>query len=224
MTDDFNIIYPPLVEQAFEFIQKVTGGKGISKPELYKKLVNEGLLDKNGNPTKMALEQGLVEENKVLEPVAPEIVEIAKQVLPEEYIKITPEGNFYISFDAIEYLDNLLNKPELDSDTADKAEKLIKWIMLNRNLDVTDPRFSEYIASEKLKVVKDKDILAKLLPCIDSSFIEGRIPSKNGYDIEGIVICYKEALIAYEDAYNRAPNAEYKAFAKMVLDILKQLA
>lgn len=220
MTDDFNVIYPPLVEQAFEFTQKVDGLKDITKAELYKKLVIEGLLDENGNPTKKALEQGLVKQSKTLDIVAPEIVEIAKQVLPKKYIEITPEGNFFVSFDAIEYLDSLLNNTELDSDTVNKAEKLIKWIMLNRDIDVNDPHFSEYIVSGKLKVIKNKDNLAKLLPYIDSSFIEGRIPKGKGY---GIVIHYKEALKAYEAAYNKAPDAVFKAIAKNILDTLKNL-
>lgn len=220
MTDDINIIYPPLVEQAFEITQKVDRLKGISKAELYKELVSEGLLDENGNPTKMALEQGLVQPFQALDIVAPEIVEIAKQVLPKEYITMSPEGNCCVSFGTIEYLDNLLNNTELDADTADKARKLITWIKFNRDIDIKDPRFSEYIANGELRVIKDKDNLTKLLPYIDYSLIEGRIPNGKGY---GIVIHYKDALKAYEVAYNKAPNAEYKKIAKIVLDTLKEL-
>lgn len=54
-----NIIYPPLVEDAYKFTRKQ--GFNLSKAELYKKLIEANFIDKQGNATQWAIDQGFVE-------------------------------------------------------------------------------------------------------------------------------------------------------------------
>lgn len=54
-----NIIYPPLVEDACKFTRKQ--GFNLSKAELYKKLIEANFIDKQGNATQWAIDQGFVE-------------------------------------------------------------------------------------------------------------------------------------------------------------------
>lgn len=54
------ITYPPLVEQAYSFAISV--GANITKQEMYKLLVKDKMIDENGNPTKKAIKEGLVED------------------------------------------------------------------------------------------------------------------------------------------------------------------
>lgn len=54
-----NIIYPPLVEDAYKFTRKQ--GFNLSKAELYKKLIEVNFIDKQGNATQWAIDQGFVE-------------------------------------------------------------------------------------------------------------------------------------------------------------------
>ncbi|MGM0253131.1 hypothetical protein IGJ99_000685 [Enterococcus sp. AZ095b] len=52
------IIYPPLVEQAFQFI--TSQGIKATKDQLYKQMVEDGILTETGGPTKKAIDQGIV--------------------------------------------------------------------------------------------------------------------------------------------------------------------
>lgn len=54
-----NIIYPPLVEDAYKFTRQQ--GFNLSKAELYKKLIEANFIDEQGNATQWAIDQGFVE-------------------------------------------------------------------------------------------------------------------------------------------------------------------
>ena len=54
-----NIIYPDLVEHSYQIMK--SQGVQITKEKLYKKLVKSDMLDKYGQPTQMALDEGLVD-------------------------------------------------------------------------------------------------------------------------------------------------------------------
>ena len=56
---NFNIKYPPLVEQAYSHLLSI--GLYPNKDKLYKMLVDEGMIDELGNPTQRAINEGLVE-------------------------------------------------------------------------------------------------------------------------------------------------------------------
>lgn len=57
---DANIIYPDLVEEAYQLYQSF--GKDINKRILWQNMVRLGILDSFGQPTTAALEAGMVRE------------------------------------------------------------------------------------------------------------------------------------------------------------------
>lgn len=58
--ENMNIVYPPLVEQAYQMMKKLN--KNVSKQEVYKKLIEVNMIDQQGKPTKWALDNGLISE------------------------------------------------------------------------------------------------------------------------------------------------------------------
>ncbi|KRL01732.1 hypothetical protein [Liquorilactobacillus capillatus] len=54
------IIYPPLVEQGFDFFRQEN--PALTKAEVYKTLVENKILDETGAPTSLALDLGWVKE------------------------------------------------------------------------------------------------------------------------------------------------------------------
>lgn len=56
---DFNIKYPTLVEQSYGFMKQLK--PSVTKQEVYLLLVENNMIDKNGNPTKYAINNHLVE-------------------------------------------------------------------------------------------------------------------------------------------------------------------
>ncbi|EKY8188984.1 hypothetical protein Q7187_002566 [Enterococcus faecalis] len=57
-----NIIYPPLVEQSFQFYQDYEQER-YDKSELYRIMVMKNIINENGTPTEEALKKGLVNLN-----------------------------------------------------------------------------------------------------------------------------------------------------------------
>lgn len=53
-----NIIYPPLVEQAYQWA--IDQGLNVTKDEVYRMQVEQGLITETGEPTQEALNEGLV--------------------------------------------------------------------------------------------------------------------------------------------------------------------
>lgn len=72
------IIYPPLVEQAYQLMKK--HNKKLSKQEIYKKLIEINMIDQHGNPTKWAINNGLVTEVSTIE----EARNYLNQIQPQE--------------------------------------------------------------------------------------------------------------------------------------------
>lgn len=56
---DFSIKYPTLVEQSYEFMKQLK--PSVTKQEVYLLLVENNMIDENGNPTKYAIDSHLVE-------------------------------------------------------------------------------------------------------------------------------------------------------------------
>ena len=55
-----NIIYPPLVEQMYKFMRQA--GMNVTKQDVYKKAIENNMIDYQGNPTKEAIEKGYIQE------------------------------------------------------------------------------------------------------------------------------------------------------------------
>ncbi|MCD7133155.1 hypothetical protein [Limosilactobacillus balticus] len=83
---NFNIKYPPLVEQAYSHLLSI--GLYPNKDKLYKTLVDEGMIDELGNPTQRAIDEGLVEVagNNPIERFKAENPLIAH--VPDEHFKV----------------------------------------------------------------------------------------------------------------------------------------
>ena len=55
----FNIKYPNLVEQAYNQLKK--DGFSVTKAQVYKRMLDIGMIEKGGTPTQNALDAGLIE-------------------------------------------------------------------------------------------------------------------------------------------------------------------
>lgn len=55
-----NIIYLPLVEQMYKFMHEIN--KSLTKQDVYKKAIENNMIDYQGNPTKDAIEKGYIQE------------------------------------------------------------------------------------------------------------------------------------------------------------------
>lgn len=55
----FNIKYPNLIEQAYNQLKKE--GFSVTKAQVYKRMLNIGMIEKDGMPTQKALDNGLIE-------------------------------------------------------------------------------------------------------------------------------------------------------------------
>ena len=60
---DFNIQYPTLVEQSYEFMKQLK--PSVTKQEVYLLLVENNMIDEDGRPTEFAIENHLVDVEKV---------------------------------------------------------------------------------------------------------------------------------------------------------------
>ena len=59
---DFNIKYPTLVEQIYQFMKQLK--PDLTKQEVYLQMVESNMIDEDGNPTKYAINNHLVEVKK----------------------------------------------------------------------------------------------------------------------------------------------------------------
>lgn len=55
----FNIKYPNLIEQAYNQLKK--DGFSVTKAQVYKRMLDIGMIEKDGTPTQNALNAGLIE-------------------------------------------------------------------------------------------------------------------------------------------------------------------
>ena len=60
---NFNIKYPTLVEQSYEFMKQLE--PSVTKQEVYLQLVEGNMIDEDGSPTKYAIDNHLVEVEEV---------------------------------------------------------------------------------------------------------------------------------------------------------------
>ncbi len=129
------IIYPPLVEQSYQFITQQ--GIVVTKAEVYQMMVSEGMLTQTGEPTKKALEQGIVTEYKQQHRTLKEF----KQEYPifrgypvKEFTQ--QAGVWYVSQEVIADIQAILDVNNCDVDTFNQIDMYFKF----RNYD--DPHGS----------------------------------------------------------------------------------
>ena len=77
-----NIVYPPLVEQAYQMMKQLN--KNVSKQEIDKKLIEINMIDQQGNPTKWALDNGLVSEANTIEEARNKLNQINPQEIKDQ--------------------------------------------------------------------------------------------------------------------------------------------
>lgn len=65
---EFNIQYPPLVEQAYGMLLSL-GETDLTKQDIYITMVQNGFITEDGKPTKKAIEEKLVKEVTVDNPI-----------------------------------------------------------------------------------------------------------------------------------------------------------
>lgn len=132
------IIYPPLVEQSYHFITKQ--GIETTKAEVYQMMVSEGMLTQNGEPTKKALEQGLVTEFKQQHRSLREFKQeypIFRDYPVKEFTQ--QDGVWYVSQDVIADIQAILDKNDCDIDTLNQIDMYFKF----RNYDDPDRSIAE---------------------------------------------------------------------------------
>lgn len=115
------IIYPPLVEQAYQFITK--GGVITTKEEVYKMLVENDVLTETGEPTKTALKQGFVTEfhqsHETLNEFKREYP-IFKRYPEEEFTQ--QDGIWYVSQKIIREIQMILEKTNFNREVFKQIE------------------------------------------------------------------------------------------------------
>lgn len=79
---NMNIVYPSLVEQAYQMMKQLN--KNVSKQEIDKKLIEINMIDQQGNPTKWALDNGLVSEANTIEEARNKLNQINPQEIKDQ--------------------------------------------------------------------------------------------------------------------------------------------
>ncbi|MFG5564215.1 hypothetical protein ACFJYA_08145 [Enterococcus faecalis] len=111
----FNIVYPSLVEQSYQFMCEQ--GIEVTKAEVYKMMIQEGLLTETGNPTNEAIRQGLVTEFNQAHATLAEFKKeypVFKHYSNEEFTQ--QEGIWYVSQKIIADIEQILAKNNCDRD------------------------------------------------------------------------------------------------------------
>ena len=72
----FNIKYPNLVEQAYNQLKE--NGFSVTKAQVYKKMLDIGMIEKDGTPTQNALNAGLIEKIKQARKLLKELEEASR--------------------------------------------------------------------------------------------------------------------------------------------------
>ncbi|EOB3407466.1 hypothetical protein ACIJDF_002551 [Enterococcus hirae] len=120
------IIYPPLVEQAYQFL--INQGVTTTKDKVYKMMVNEGTITETGIPTKTALEEGIFKEFNQKHKTLGEFIEeypIFKHYPPKEFTQ--QDGIWYVSQKIIRDIQEILKVNNCDRDTFIQIEAYFKF-------------------------------------------------------------------------------------------------
>lgn len=122
-TMNFNIKYPPLVEQAYSHFLSI--GLRPNKDKLYKMLVDEGIIDELGNPTQQAINEGLVEvaSNNPIERFKTENPLVAH--IPNEHFKVQNNQVLMDCYAVRVAATTILNDPTAPQEQKENAQSLL---------------------------------------------------------------------------------------------------
>lgn len=122
-TMNFNIKYPPLVEQAYSHFLSI--GLRPNKDKLYKMLVDEGMIDELGNPTQQAINEGLVEvaSNNPIERFKAENPLVAH--IPNEHFKVQNNQVLMDCYAVRVAATTILNDPTAPQEQKENAQSLL---------------------------------------------------------------------------------------------------
>ncbi|MDD1406481.1 hypothetical protein PSA85_03655 [Limosilactobacillus reuteri] len=129
---NFNIKYPPLVEQAYSHFLSI--GLHPNKDKLYKMLVDEGMIDELGNPTKSAIDKDLIavagdnpiERFKAENPLMAHI--------PDEHFKVQDNQVLMDCYAVNVVATSILNDPTATQGQKEDAQNLLDQVnSLDRN-------------------------------------------------------------------------------------------
>ena len=122
-TMNFNIKYPPLVEQAYSHFLSI--GLRPNKDKLYKMLVDEGMIDELGNPTQRAIDKGLVEvaSNNPIERFKAENPLVAH--IPDEHFKVQNNQVLMDCYAVRVVATTILNDPTATQEQKENAQSLL---------------------------------------------------------------------------------------------------
>ena len=120
---NFNIKYPPLVEQAYSHFLSI--GLYPNKDKLYKMLVDEGMIDELGNPTQRAINEGLVEVagNNPIERFKAENPLFAH--IPDEHFKVQNNQVLMDCYAVRVASTTILNDPSATQEQKENAQSLL---------------------------------------------------------------------------------------------------
>ena len=120
----FNIKYPNLIEQAYNQLKK--NGFSVTKAQVYKRMLDIGMIEKDGTPTQNALNAGLIESPtnpirmfKAQYPIF-SIVDDKNFKVVDGIVKIDAKGRI----EASTYILN--NKEDFNNYQIKQARKLLK--------------------------------------------------------------------------------------------------
>ena len=122
-TMNFNIKYPPLIEQAYSHFLSI--GLHPNKDKLYKMLVDEGMIDELGNPTQQAINEGLVEvaSNNPIERFKAENPFVAH--IPDEHFKVQNNKVLMDCYAVRVASTTILNDPTATQEQKENAQSLL---------------------------------------------------------------------------------------------------
>lgn len=120
---NFNIEYPPLIEQAYNHLLSI--GLHPNKDKLYKMLVDEGMIDELGNPTQRAIDKGLVEvaSNNPIERLKAENPLFAH--IPDEHFKVQNNQVLMDCYAVRVASTTILNDPTATQEQKENAQSLL---------------------------------------------------------------------------------------------------
>ena len=122
-TMNFNIKYPPLVEQAYSHFRCI--GLRPNEYKLYKALVDEAKIDELGTPTQQAINEGLVEVagNNPIERFKAENPLVAH--IPDEHFKVQNNQVLMDCYAVRVAATTILNDPTETQEQNENAQSLL---------------------------------------------------------------------------------------------------
>lgn len=120
---NFDIKYPPLVEQVYSHFLSI--GLYPSKDKLYKMLVDEGMIDELCNPTQRAIDEGLIEVagNDPIERFKAENPLVAH--IPDEHFKVQNNQVLMDCYAVRVAATTILNDPTATQEQKENAQSLL---------------------------------------------------------------------------------------------------